>query len=189
VKSEYHIISKTDARQLAKRLASDGELIEPMVDLIENSRIAVEEMFDYLGRITLETVLLISASNVAGQPHQGRKGAGIVRHGSQKGVVSLGDRKIRVQMPRLRERGEDGGREIAIPAYEAMKSDDGFGAHILKTISKTSFLIDERGLHQELRGDTSGGLRMCGCVEVKRVKGVRGEERGGVQKAFGASLR
>jgi len=33
VKSEYHIIGKTDSRQLTKRLAKEGELIEPMKDI------------------------------------------------------------------------------------------------------------------------------------------------------------
>ncbi len=136
VKSDYHIINKEDSRELAKRLSKEAGLIEPMVALLEKSRIAVDEMFDYLGRMTLETVLLISASHVAGEPHQGRKGGNIVRHGAQKGVVSLGDRKIRVQKPRLRERGGNGGREVAIPAYEAMQSDESLGSHILKTMMK-----------------------------------------------------
>ena len=43
---------------------------------------------------------------------------------------------MRVQKPRLCERGEDGGSEVAIPAYEAMRSDAGLGAHILKTMLK-----------------------------------------------------
>ncbi len=136
MKSEYHIISKGDSRELAKRLSKESGFIEPLVDLLEKSRIAVDEMFDYLGRMTLETVLLISASNVAGEPHQGRKGGNIIRHGVQEGVVSLGDRKIRVQKPRLRERVEDGGREVAIPAYEAMQSDESLGSHILSTMMK-----------------------------------------------------
>ncbi len=158
MKSEYHIITKENSLQYAKRLAMEGEFLEPMVELIENSRIAVEDLLDRLGCMTLETVLLISASNVAGQPHQGKKGGVIVRHGSQAGVVSLGDRKMRVQKPRLRERVEDGGHEVAIPAYEAMRRDAGLGAHMLKTISKTSFLIVKRGFNQKLRRDTSFGL-------------------------------
>ena len=75
MKSEYHIIGKGDSHALAKHLAREAGLIEPMVDLIEKSRMAVDELFDYLGRMTLETVLLISASKVADEPHQGRKGA------------------------------------------------------------------------------------------------------------------
>ena len=61
MKSEYHIITKEDSRQLAKRLAREGEFLEPMAELIVNSRIAVEELLDSLGCMTLETVLLISA--------------------------------------------------------------------------------------------------------------------------------
>lgn len=38
------------------------------------------EPLDRLGCMTFKTVLLISESNVAGQPHQGRKGGFIVRN-------------------------------------------------------------------------------------------------------------
>ena len=47
----------------------------------------------------------------------------------------------------------------------------------------------KRVLHEELRRDTSGGLRVPGGFEVKRVKGVCGDERDGAQKAVGASIR
>ena len=66
MKSEYDIISKEDSRELAKRLSKEACLIEPMFELPEKSRITVDEMFDHLGRMTLETVLLISASRIAG---------------------------------------------------------------------------------------------------------------------------
>ena len=66
MKSEYDIISKEDSRELAKRLSKEAGLIETMFELLEKSRIAVDEMFDHLGRMTLETVLLISASRIAG---------------------------------------------------------------------------------------------------------------------------
>ncbi len=70
-----------------------------------------------------------------GTAPSGREGV-IVRHGSQAGVSSLGDRKVRVQKPRLRERGEDGGHEVEIPACEAMRRDASLGAHILKAMLK-----------------------------------------------------
>ena len=84
-----------------------------MVDLLEKSRIAVDEMFDYLGKLTLETVLLISASNVASEPHQGRKGGNIVRHGVQEGGVSK-DQGSKAAFVRARggwrKRGRNSGR-------------------------------------------------------------------------------
>ena len=57
MKTEYHIIGKTDPHELAKRLARKGKLIEPMIELIGNSRIAVMDLFDCLGRMILEMVL------------------------------------------------------------------------------------------------------------------------------------
>jgi hypothetical protein len=55
VKTAYRIINKEDSRELTKRLSKEAGLIEPIVNLFEKSRIAVYEMFDYLGRMTLKT--------------------------------------------------------------------------------------------------------------------------------------
>ena len=39
----------------------------PMVDLIEQSRMAVDELIDVAGRATIEAVLQLSAAQVAGR--------------------------------------------------------------------------------------------------------------------------
>ncbi len=136
MKSEYLIITKEDSLQLGKILIKDGEFLKPLDELIASSRKAAEELLDRLARMILETALLISLSDVAGQIHQGRKAGDIVRHGAQLGSVILGGRNIRVRKPRLRVREEDRGREILIPTYEAMKNDPALGANILKIILK-----------------------------------------------------
>ena len=83
-----------------------------MVELIEESRMAVDELIETLGRSTVEAVLLMSASGVAGERHQGMKGGEVLRHGSQAGVVALSNRKMRVTKPRLRGRGKGRGKEV-----------------------------------------------------------------------------
>ena len=59
---------------------------------------------------------------MAGEKHQGRKGGDIIWHGTQEGKVSLSDRKLRVKNPRLRRKGRGAGREVEIPAYQAMNN-------------------------------------------------------------------
>jgi putative transposase len=76
----------------------------------------------------------LSATQLAGEPHRGRRGGAIIWHGSQQGQVSLAERKVRVQRARLRRRGGGIGAEVAIPAYEALKHNDRTGAWILEIL-------------------------------------------------------
>ena len=45
-----------------------------MVELIEASRMAIDELIDILGRASMEAVLQLSARSVAGEKQQGRSG-------------------------------------------------------------------------------------------------------------------
>jgi hypothetical protein len=65
VKREYQIASKEDSGKLAEFLAEQREVLLPMVELIEQGRMAVEELVGSLGRAALEAVLLVSAEQVA----------------------------------------------------------------------------------------------------------------------------
>jgi transposase-like protein len=96
-----------------------------MVALIEEGRLAVEEMIGKLGKAALEAVLQLSAEGIVGPAHPGKPAGVIRRHGQQGGVVALGSQKVRVQKPRLRRKGGGAGAEVAIPAYGAMQSDAG----------------------------------------------------------------
>jgi transposase-like protein len=128
----YHVVSTQDSpsslesRALADVLARDGQLLLPMLDLIENAQIAIDDLIDVMGRATIEAVLLMSAAQVAGPKQQGRKAdRDVAYHGSQAGKVALRERQLRVEKPRLRRKnpreGEPG--EVEIPAYEALRKD------------------------------------------------------------------
>jgi len=136
VSKEYHILEKKNSSELAKLLAENGQVLLPMVELIEESRMAVDELIETLGRATVEAVLRISAASVAGEAHQGRRGGEILRHGSQAGVVTLSDRKMHVEKPRLRERGKGVGKEVEVPAYCAMQDDGRLGDRILSILMR-----------------------------------------------------
>jgi putative transposase len=85
-----------------------------MVALIEQARLAVDELIDVTGRAALEAVLHLSAEGVAGAKHPGKAGGAIRWHGRQPGVVPLSNRKLRVTKPRLRRKA---GGEVEVPAY------------------------------------------------------------------------
>ena len=123
MKQVYQIASKKDSKQLASFLAKNGQALLPMVELIEQAQMAVDDFMDVLGRAALEAVLQLSAEQLAGPPHQGKVGGEIRRHGNQSGTVCLSTQKVRVSKPRLRKKSGGKGAEVPIPAYEAMQDD------------------------------------------------------------------
>src|ERR1700740_2207889 len=121
LQKSYHTIStpgQTNSKRLAEFFTRHGQGLLPMVDLIEQSRLAVDELIDMAGGATVEAVLQLSAAQVAGPRTPGQRRTGVLWHGRQAGRVCLKERKLGVTKPRLREKG---GGEVAIPAYEAMQ--------------------------------------------------------------------
>jgi len=134
VKRNYHTVDnqgKVNERKLTEFLVRHGQMLLPMVQLVEQARLAVDEVIDVVGRKTIEAVLWLSAQQVAGVPQQGRKREGdIFWHGRQRGSVCLKERKLGVNKPRLRKPAG----EVAIPAYQAMQDRAGLGARMLEIV-------------------------------------------------------
>ncbi|HLH39990.1 MAG TPA: hypothetical protein VKX39_12640 [Bryobacteraceae bacterium] len=120
MKRSYHTIDKqgkAGERKLAEFLVRNGQALLPMIELIEQSRMAIDELIEVMGRASIEAVLGLSARQVAGEPQQGKAQAGEVGwHGPQPGRVNLKERKLRVQRPRLRKKGRGAGGEVPVPA-------------------------------------------------------------------------
>jgi putative transposase len=134
VKKKYQVISRHDRRALARWLAKNGQGLLPLVELVEGAELALEELIDVTGRATIEAVLELSALQVAGEPHRGRRGGEVLWHGSQLGQVRLAERKLKVRRMRLRRRGGGPGAEVPVPAYEALKANDCTGARMLEIL-------------------------------------------------------
>jgi hypothetical protein len=126
---------KVNERKLAEFLAKNGQQVLPMVELIAQSKMAIDDLVDVMGRATIETVLQLSAEQVAGRPQQGRRRPGeIVWHGKQAGSIYLKERKLQVQKPRLRNKRGGSGGEVPVPAYEAMQDRAGTGSRMLEIL-------------------------------------------------------
>ena len=75
----YQIVSTNsndrlpDAKELAQFLAKDGQMLLPMLDLVEQAQCAIDELVDVMGRATMEAVLQMSAAQVAGPKQQGKR--------------------------------------------------------------------------------------------------------------------
>ena len=135
-KKLYKIASKNDSRKIAEFLSKDGQLLLPFLDLICNTEQAVDELIDIVGKGAIEAVLLLSAQQLAGPKQPGKVKGQTGWHGRQQGVVSLSQRKLRVEKPRLRTKGKGLGKEVAIPAYEAMVMNSRLGSRILEILMK-----------------------------------------------------
>jgi transposase-like protein len=127
-------MEKSDSRGLAKFLAKNGQSLLPMVELIEQSQMAVDELIDVLGRASIEAVLRLSAQEIAGLPHPGKKSGTVGWHGREAGTVCLRERKLRVERPRLRKKGQGAGGEVTLPAYEAMRAERKLASRMLEIL-------------------------------------------------------
>ena len=134
MEKRYHIVGKDSTKELGKFLAQNGQALLHMVELIEQSKMAVDELIDVLGRAQVEAVLRLSAERVAGPPHPGKKGGEIGWHGREEGTVCLKERKLRVKRPRLRRKGQGKDGEVPIPAYERMRGEEKLGSRMLEIL-------------------------------------------------------
>jgi len=130
-------VAPLNPKRIADLLAKDGQLILPMLDLIENAQCAIDDLIDVMGRATIEAVLRMSAEAIAGPKQQGKKSErDVVYHGTQQGRVTLNEREIIVDKPRLRRRNPQEGEsaEVEIPAYEAMQGNGRLANRMLEIL-------------------------------------------------------
>lgn len=117
--SEYQTLTPGDSQALSDFLSCNGQLLLPMVKLIEDARAALDDVIDVTGRACVQAILEASAAELAGPRTPGRRSGDVRYHGHQDGVVHLKERKLRVRRPRLRRKA---GGEVEIPAYESLRT-------------------------------------------------------------------
>ena len=131
MKKPYHIVTRA-ARESAAIIEqfcqTNGQILLPIVNLIQNASQVVETVIHEIGHQTLEQILVLSAEQVAGARTPGKASGDIRHHGSQPGRVQLADRNVKVKRPRLRHKTQG---EVKVPAYEMLRQDRGLGQHML----------------------------------------------------------
>lgn len=120
------LVTKGDRRGLAACFAGQDQVLLPLLDLVHNARASIDELMNDAARCFVEQLLLCSAQEIAGAKHPGRHAGDLRWHGTQRGCVTLCERKFAVKRPRLR--GPQG--EIAIPAYERLRGNAQLGSRI-----------------------------------------------------------
>ena len=96
MRKSYHTIEKmgkANARRLAEFLSKNGQFLLPMLDLIEQCRLACDELIDIAGRATVRRCWSSRRNRWReGPPHPGqRRGGEVVWHGQQPGSVMLSE--------------------------------------------------------------------------------------------------
>ncbi len=107
MKKTYHIVDReaeSASRTIAQFTQENAQILLPLVELVTQARVAVDEVIDRVGRQTIELILKLSAQEVAGLPTPGKASGDVRWHGSQAGGVSLADRQLKVKRPRLRHK-------------------------------------------------------------------------------------
>jgi putative transposase len=186
VKRNYHTIDsqgKAGERKLTEFLVRNGQALLPMMELIEHSRMAIDELNDVMGRASIEAVLELSAAQIAGPPQQGKtRAADLVWHGTQPGRVYLKERKLKVNRTRLRNKGRGANKEVSVPAYQAMQQNSATGERMLGILMNGVSTRRYGKVIPEI-GDTMGVSRST----VSRETG--GSFRGGAEEVVGTALR
>ena len=131
MKKPYHIVTlaaRESAAVIEQFCQSNGQILLPIVNLIESASQVVETVLHEIQVHSLEAILVLSAEQLAGARTPGKASGDIRHHGSQPGRIQLADRKVKLKRPRLRHKTEG---EVKIPAYEALRQDRGLSQHML----------------------------------------------------------
>src|SRR5215467_12234634 len=111
----------------------NGQILLPIVELIESASQVVQGVIHEIQIQTLETIFSLSAEQIAGACTPGKASGEIRWHGSQRGKIKLADREVKVKRPRLRHKTEG---EVKIPAYEKLRQDQGLQQHMLGALMR-----------------------------------------------------
>jgi hypothetical protein len=119
--AKLRVASKFDIKRLSEQplFATNPEAALPLLSMIGQAQLSIDDLLGQLSRQFIEQLLVLSAQSVAGAQHKGRHTGDVRWHGSQGGVVNLGQSKMHVKRPRLRTTSG----EVAVPAYAALAND------------------------------------------------------------------
>ena len=127
VKTALKVVHRNDRAQIKRVLGASGQALLPMLELLEGAKASIDELMHDSAVALVEQLLVLSAQELAGAKQRGRADGAVLWHGAQRGVVSLAERQLHVQRPRLRDKR---GHEVHVPAYERLRDDAGMGQRV-----------------------------------------------------------
>jgi putative transposase len=127
-KTVLKVVRRDDRAAIAQWLAGNGQALLPMLELLENAQASIDELMNEAARGLIEQLLVLSAQELAGAKLRGRADGEVLWHGTQRGQVTLAERKLRITHPRLRCKATS--KEVAVPAYERLTGDARMAARV-----------------------------------------------------------
>ena len=96
MKKAYQMVTRAERESAAvieQFCQANGQILLPLLNLIQNASQVVETVIHEIGLQMLETILKLSAEEVAGPRTPGKASGDVRWHGSQPGRVKLADRQ------------------------------------------------------------------------------------------------
>jgi transposase-like protein len=122
------VVKRDDRAEITRWLAGNGQALLPMLELLENAQASIDELMNEAARGLIEQLLVLSAQELAGAKLRGRAEGDVLWHGTQRGQVTLAERKLQITHPRLRSKVTS--KEVAVPAYERLTGDARMAARV-----------------------------------------------------------
>ena len=107
MKRTYEVRDRADKRAIREFLKREGQFLLPMLELVEQTEVVIDEVIQVMGRATIEAVLEMNAEGVAGVKQAGRRGGWRGRGAGVRSDAETGRRGG------SDARGPDGGGEHA----------------------------------------------------------------------------
>jgi transposase-like protein len=124
--TKVRVIDKPNALMAQPLLLAHPQAALPLLSMIGQAQLSIEDLLGQVSRQFIEELLILSAQSIAGHKHPGRREGRVRWHGSQGGVVAIGQSKVHVKRPRLRD--ADG--EVGVPGYDALAGDGALSRRI-----------------------------------------------------------
>lgn len=126
-KGALKVVARQDEEALRACFREGGQHLLPLLELVRDAKASVDELMMGAARQFIEQLLVISAQEVVGAKHPGKKSGDVRWHGKQPGRIVLAERKLAIARPRLRSR-EDG--EMMVPAYARFAEHADLGSRV-----------------------------------------------------------
>lgn len=108
-----------------QRLLGEENFALKIAQTISWGKRSIDSLNYEIGKMLVEAILLMDRENIAGPDHAPT--GDIYKWAHQPGSVFIGDQKVKILKPRLR----DSKREVALPSYEKLKSRGSFSEQLL----------------------------------------------------------
>src|SRR3989338_754689 len=134
-------------KEVLKALQEEGYWEEKLTEVIARGKKALDETCGEIGRILAETLMIMDREEISGEDYQPTSQA-LRKWGFQGGSVYIGNQKVKVSHPRLR----DNGKELPSRLYERLKKPKEFSEEMLAGALRGLSGRKYKGTVEELAG-------------------------------------